>query len=133
MNAGRRTYKPGGPTLALSDPQTVTIGTARTEARVLTGERTATYAEADGSSSLRIDHQVTRTRKRSLIQLTRKMISTDPLTDIKSEISASVNITFDRPLVGFTEAQLLELITGATGWGSASTNANYKAVLAMQS
>jgi hypothetical protein len=119
--------------LALSDPQTVTIGTARTEARVITGAQTATYAEADGSSSLRIDHQLTKSRKPSLVQITRKKISTDPLTDIKSEISASVNITFDRPLVGFTEAELLELVTGVAAWGSASTNANYKAVLSLQS
>jgi hypothetical protein len=119
--------------LALSDPQTVSIGTARTEARVITGERTATYAESSGASSLRVAHSLTKTRKRSLIQLTRFTVYTDPITDLKQELSASVNITIDRPMNGFTEAELLELLSGIATWGSASTNANYKAVLGLQS
>lgn len=119
--------------MALTDPQTITIGSAQSLARVLTGVSNATYQSADGVFILEVSHQVTRTRKRSLVKITRKKISTDALTDLKSEIGASLNINFDRPLAGFTEAELLEPLTGITTWLTASTNANAKKVLALES
>jgi hypothetical protein len=118
--------------LALSDPQTVTIGSAQTLARILTGSQEATYADPTGMFTLRVTHLVTKTRKRSLVQVLRKKISTDALTDLKSEVSAWLSITFDRPLAGFTEAELLEL-EGVFTWLTASTNANAKKVLALES
>lgn len=119
--------------MALTDPQSLTVGTTQSLPRVLTGVQEATYQVADGTLNMRISHQVTRTNKNSLIAITRKKVTTDPLTDIKTEISATLNLSIRRPLVGFTEAELLELFTGANTWGSASTNANYKSVLGLQS
>ncbi len=118
--------------MALSDPQTVTIGSAQTLARILTGSQDATYMDTTGTYALRVSHQVTNPRKRSLVQVLRKKISTDALTDLKSEVSAWLNITFDRPLAGFTEAELLEL-EGVFTWLTASTNAVAKKVLALES
>jgi hypothetical protein len=119
--------------MALADPQSITIGSALSLARILTGEQDATYADDTGMFSLRVSHQLTRTRKRSLISVTRKAVVTDPITDLKREVTASANTVFDRPIAGFTEAELLELISGSNAWGSAGTNANYKKVLAWQS
>lgn len=119
--------------MALADPQSVTIGTAVSMPRTITDRQSAQYAASDGSSSLVISHLTPRGRRRSLVKVTRKKITTDPLTDVKSEISASINITLDRPAAGFTEAELLELCTGSFGWGSASTNANFKKVIGMES
>jgi len=119
--------------MALADPQSVTIGTAVSMPRVRTGESSATYGAADGTSDLTVTHQVAKGRRRSLIRVSRRKVSTDVLTDTKSEIGAVVNISIDRPGVGFTEAELLELVSGAFGWGTASTNANLKKVLGLES
>lgn len=119
--------------MALADPQNVTIGTAQVLPRTLTNPQDATYTSADGVFFLKVKHQVTKTRKNSLVSIGRKKITTDPLTDIKTEIIATVNTTFSRPLAGFTEAELLELETGVAAWGSASTNALWKKVLGLES
>lgn len=119
--------------MALADPQSVTLGTAVSLPRTLTDKQSAEYTSADGTAALTISHQVVRGRRRSLIKVGRKKVTTDPLTDVKSEIGAVINISIDRPVVGFTEAELLELCTGSFGWGSASTNANFKKILGMES
>lgn len=119
--------------MALADPQSITVGTAVTLPRTVTGETSAQYASADGTVSLLVSHQLTRGRRRTLIKASRKKVSTDPLTDVKSEIGAVINISIDRPSVGFTEAELVELCTGAFTWNTASTNANLKKVLGLES
>ncbi len=119
--------------MALADPQLATIGTAQTLPRILTGTQSATYQTADGVFFLSVKHQVTKSRKNTLVQIGRKKVTTDPLTDVKTEIVATVNTVIARPLAGFTEAELLELLSGVAGWGSASTNANYKKVLGLES
>lgn len=119
--------------MALADPQSVTIGSAVSLARVLTGEQNATYLSADGTKSLTVSHRITRGRRTTLVRIGSKKISTDVLTDTKSEIEAVMNITFNRPNVGFAEAELIELATGGTTWLSAGTFANTKRVLALES
>lgn len=119
--------------MALADPQSMTVGTAVTLPRTITGEQSATYMAADGTIALLVTHQLVRGRRRTLVKATKKKVSTDVLTDVKSEITSSVNITFDRPNVGFTEAELIELVTGVFTWNTASTNANLKKVLGLES
>lgn len=112
--------------MALADPQSMTVGSAVSLPRIQTGDTSAVYATADGTIDLTVSHQVSKGRRRSLIRASRRKVSTDVLTDVKSEIGAAVNISIDRPSVGFTETELLELLTGAFGWGTATTNANLK-------
>lgn len=119
--------------MALADPQSVTLGSAISHPRTRTDATSAEYTSADGTSSLLVSHQVAKGRRRSLIKITRKKVSTDVLTDMKSEIGAVINISIDRPGVGFTEAELIELFSGANTWASASTNANLKKVLGLES
>jgi hypothetical protein len=119
--------------MALVDPQTMTVGSAVSLPRTVTDNTAATYQSADGTVSLLVSHQVKGGRRRSLIKASRKKVSTDPLTDVKSEIGSVINISIDRPNVGFTETELVELVTGATTWMTASTNANLKKVLGLES
>lgn len=123
--------------MAFADPQSVTLGSAISLPRVTTGANDASYKSADGNTTLNIAHTryVRRgeSRIRSLVKVERRKISTDVLTDVKSYISAPINITIDRPEVGFTEAELLELVTGSSTWLTASTNANAKKVLGTES
>ncbi len=123
--------------MAFSDPQSVTLGSAISLPRITTGANNADYKSADGGTTLSILHsRYTRrgeARIKSLVKVTRRKISTDVLTDLKSYIEAPINITIDRPEVGFTEAELLELVTGSSTWLTASTNANAKKILATES
>lgn len=119
--------------MALADPQSITIGSAVSLPRTLTGSTQAEYTNADGSIGLLVSHQVKNGRRRTLVKANRKKVSTDPLTDVKSEIGSVINISIDRPNVGFTEAELIELVTGATTWMTAGTNANLKKVLGLES
>jgi len=119
--------------MALADPQSITIGSAVSLPRTVTDNTAATYTSADGTISLLVSHQVKGGRRRTLVKAGRKKVSTDALTDVKSEIGSVINISIDRPNVGFTEAELIELVTGATTWMTASTNANLKKVLGLES
>jgi len=119
--------------MALTDPQSITVGTAVSLPRVRTDNTAAEYTSSDGVISLLVSHQVAKGRRRSLAKAGRKKVSTDPLTDVKSEIGAVINISIDRPNVGFTEAELIELVTGAFTWMTTGTNANLKKVLGLES
>jgi hypothetical protein len=119
--------------VALADPQSITLSAANSLPRTLTGPQSAEYTNSDGTVSLLVSHQLVKGRRRSLVRIQRKKVTTDPLTDIKSEIGAVINISIDRPGAGFTETELVELFTGANTWLSAGTNANAKKVLGMES
>lgn len=119
--------------MALADPQSITVGSAITLPRITTGEKSAEYVSADGTVGILVSHQIVKGRRRTLVKASRKKVSTDVLTDVKSEIGAVINISIDRPNVGFTEAELIELCTGAFTWNTASTNANLKKVLGLES
>ena len=119
--------------MALADPQSVTVGSAITLPRISTGQTSAEYVNSDGTLAMLVSHQIVKGRRRSLVKIGRKKVTTDPLTDLKSEIGAVINISIDRPNAGFTEAELIELITGANTWLTASTNANAKKVLGLES
>ena len=118
--------------MALADPQSITVGSAVSLPRTLTDKQSAEYTSADGTVSLLVSHQSVKGRRRSLVKAKRKKVTTDPLTDNKSEIGAVINISIDRPN-GFTEAELVELCTGAFTWNTAGTNANLKKVLGFES
>jgi hypothetical protein len=119
--------------VALADPQSVTVGSAVSLPRIMTGAQSAEYTNADGTISLLVSHQMVKGRRRTLVKIGRKKVTTDPLTDLKSEIGSVINISIDRPNAGFTETELVELVTGASTWLTAGTNANAKKVLGLES
>lgn len=119
--------------MALADPLSVTIGSAISLPRVTTEPMSATYWSADGAVSLTVSHQIRNGKRQTLVRLLKKKITTDPLNDVKSEIPMIVNISVNRPNVGFTEAELIELVTGAFTFLTAGTNANLKKVLGLES
>jgi len=120
--------------MAFADPQSVTLGSAISMPRITLDNLSGTFAPADSTSELAIRHYLPGNRKRSVVKISRKKISTSPLTDLKSEESASITITIDRPKSNaFTEAELIELATGFNTWFSAGTNANLKKLLGLES
>lgn len=117
--------------MAYTDPQTLTIATvATTFPRVLTGTTVGSFITADAKGELTIDPRGTAKRRRNVARLYLKKNVTDPVTGLVSEQGYMVSVTFDRPLSGITDVDLVDAITALNTWGSASTNANFKKLAA---
>lgn len=107
--------------MALSDPQSVTIsGTTLSLARLSTNAGRTEYATADGTTKLVI-LQSTGKRKRSAIRLETTKVAADPLTAVNSYASDAIYVMFDRPLVGFSAAEMVAQLTGLITAISASS------------
>lgn len=119
--------------MALIEPQSVTIGAATSPLAKTEVDRTATgYTSADGAVKLTVSHQYGR-RNRSIIRIDFNKISPDPLTDVKTKLSTSAYVLVDRPSVGFTNAELKDLVLGLTTWITATSAANLVKVLGGES
>lgn len=121
--------------MALVDPQSVTIdGTAYSCPRITldSGAGRTVYKTADGLVRF-VVLQSNGKRKRSTVRVERTKVAADPLTAINSYQDASVHIVFDRPSVGFSNDELVKMMTGLTTALSSSTNALAQAVLGGQS
>lgn len=111
----------------LTSPQVVTLsGTATDHHKVSSKETASQYVSVAGTSFLDISHQITRTRKRHLMKLTQEKVATDPLTAVNTQVSASVHIVVDEPIVGFSDSELDAIATALKTW---ATSANILAVL----
>lgn len=117
--------------MALADPQTVTIdGTAYTVARMPFNEKgSSTFTDPTGLVDLVILQNKGR-RSRSAIRIQRTVEATDPLTAVKSSEQAAVYLMVDRPLLGFTNADLKKMVDALTAYTAASSGANLLKVLA---
>lgn len=111
----------------LTSPQVVTLsGTATDHNKISSKETSSQYVSVAGTSFLDISHQITKARKRHLMKLTSEKIAVDPLTSVNNQVSASVHIVIDEPIVGFSDAELDALATALKSW---ATSANILAVL----
>lgn len=119
--------------MALSDPQSLTLGSAIPLPRVVTDAKSATYRAGDQNLELLIEHSSNGKTNRSVMRATQRKVAADPLTAVNSYQFATVTLTINRPVTGFTEAELLLLLNSIPTWGSASTNAKFKQILGMES
>jgi hypothetical protein len=110
--------------MAYTDPQSVTIGTAQSLPRTGQGLDSGTFTKDDGTVALRVSHSRGK-RVRSTARVDFAKIAADPLiTGTNLRLGASVYVVVDRPVNGFTPAEIVQVITGLTTWLTASTNAN---------
>jgi len=112
--------------MALSDPQSVTVGTAQTLPRTGSQGSSSTYQVSDGSLSLTVSHAPTSggKRVRRVARINHSKIAPDVLTNGNTRYSSSVYIVADVPANGYTVAEQKQLIDGLTTWFTASTGAN---------
>jgi hypothetical protein len=90
-----------------TDPQTVTINAAaKVMPRVEQVGKSALYQLADETFKLRISHQPARDRVRSMVRLDQGLVVENPLTEVNDLETAGIYVVLDRPLQGFTLAQL---------------------------
>lgn len=96
----------------IPDPQNLTVsGSAKVLPRVKMGPNTATYSNADGEFTIQTAQYTTKSRFRREYRLTQRKIAADPLTAINAEMSASIVFSIDEPRVGFSDTELLALVT----------------------
>lgn len=91
----------------LADPQTVTINAvAKVMPRVEQEGKSALYQLADNTFKLKVSHQPAKDRVRSMVRLDQRLVVPDPLTSVNDFEDAGIYIVLDRPLAGFSLAQL---------------------------
>ncbi len=117
--------------MAFTDPQSLTIATIATPLpRILTGTTVGQFVSSDTKVELTLDPRGTAKRRRNVARVYVKKNVTDAITGLVSEVGFMVSITVDRPLTGIADADAIDAITALNTWGSASTNANFKKLVA---
>ncbi|DAD52220.1 coat protein [ssRNA phage Zoerhiza.2_9] len=99
--------------MALADPQSIKIsGVTTSLPRVSTGDFKSVYESADGLIKLSLSTDENR-RKRQVARLDVSKITTDPFIPAQNvEVSMSIYLVFDRPKVGYTNAEAKAVYDG---------------------
>lgn len=116
-----------------ADPQTITVGAVpHTLPRVGSPkpQTVGVFTNGDQTMTVNVHQNQTSNRFRREFRVTSSKVAADPITNANTRASASVIIAFDEPKSGFTDAELLDLLTGAVAQLTASTNAKAKQLLA---
>lgn len=116
--------------MSFSDPTTVLIGatvaqSAGTSTALAAVDRSAPYSgvyqTADTLTKLSISH-VKGSRTRSTFRLDSYTTYTDPTTGLTSTVSHAAYIVLNRPIAGFTNAQLKATISAVCGFMGQTAN-----------
>jgi hypothetical protein len=108
-----------------TDPQSVTIsGTAISLPRTSSGVNAGTYTSNDGATGLLISHSYGK-RVRRAIAIQVKKYASDPANPSQNiPVSATIRLTVDQPVQGYSVADLQAAIVGFLANLTASSNAN---------
>jgi hypothetical protein len=120
--------------MSFADPQTIKIGGSTISLpRVETGNLTSSYLSEDGLTRVTIS-SLEKKRKRHTFRVDVTKVTSDPFIPTQNtEVSMSAYLVVDRPIVGYTNAQALEVVTGLVEALSASSYGAVKQLLAFQS
>ena len=109
--------------MALTDPQSITIGSAIALGRTQDDGGTSIYRSADLTVLETVSAQQTKAgRIRSQIRVDQSKVSADPLTAVNIQQTGSVYIVFDFPKFGFSTAEKIQIFTGLNGQLTATSN-----------
>lgn len=100
-----------------ADPQVVTVNAvAQSMPRISSTGLAAVYQKPDKSFKLTISHTDAKQRIRTMSRIDQRAVVADPLTSVNDYETLSIYLVSDRPEVGFTSAQVEQLITGFKTW-----------------
>lgn len=100
-----------------ADPQSVTINSvAQSMPRVSSKELSSVYSKSDGTFKLTISHTPSKDRIRSMVRIDQRAIVTNPLDSTNDYDTLSFYSVIDRPVYGFTTAQVEQLVAGFQAW-----------------
>lgn len=115
--------------LAESQSITLSIG-AQTANRYLTGTSLGQFIAGAGVAKIEVDHGTTKSRVRSVARVVENKIAPDPLTAVQGRVGQTIALTINRPMDGFSDADVLASVKGFIAWLTASTDANLKKIIA---
>lgn len=100
-----------------ADPQSITInGVAKSMPRISTSGLESLYSKDDETYKLRISHQKSGKRIRSMVRVDRRDIVVDPLTAENDYETLGVYFVIDRPEVGFSITEIDYVVQGLKTW-----------------
>jgi hypothetical protein len=103
--------------MAFADPQSITVATvAQSMPRIQANGLQSIYQKNDKGFTLKISHQESGQRIRSLVRVDERAVVPDPLTSVNNWENLSVQLVIDRPLSGFTSTQVNDLVAALSAW-----------------
>lgn len=112
--------------MSLADPQSITIGSAISLARVSDDGFKSQYFSADRLVRETVSSQYTtgsNGRTKTLVRVDKDVTAADPISSLNKSLTGSVYVVLDFPLFGYTTADKIAMFTGLSGQLTASTNA----------
>lgn len=109
----------------IADPTSVTYNSVATSLpRINSQGRASTYASADGALTLDVSHSVRGGRESSLVKLSHKKTTADPLFPAQNRpYTMSVHLVMNRPFdQGYSDADATLVYDALTAWLTNATN-----------
>lgn len=119
--------------MALDNSQSITLaGAAVPLERVFTGTPDGKFVSADSNTYIEVTPAVSKNgRMHRVARLHQKKTTADPLVGtVNIRVNDFVSININRPQDGFSDADVLDQVTGFIAWLTASTNKNLKKIIA---
>lgn len=113
--------------MAFADPQSITIdGSTFACARVFSPSTMGTFVSSDTSQRISVGPQpMSNGRTRRSAALVNTKITADPLVATTNvRVSDTIRLVIDRPVNGYSDAEVVKQVTGFIAWLTASSNAN---------
>lgn len=112
--------------MPFADPETVTPPTAGAQTLARTGypnPHAAEWKTTDDLWTLFVSHD-SKKRDRTIAAFSRSLLAADPYVPTNYNlVQMRVQLTIDRPIIGFTAAQEEDTLAGFLAWLTASSNA----------
>lgn len=116
--------------MSFADPQSITINSVAIPLpRTGSGPSQGTFTSSDGAVKMTVSHAFGR-RNRRTIRIDHSKIAADPLQpSVNGRYSMSTYIVCDTPLVGYSNAEIKQIVDGLTAYLTASTGARVTQLL----
>lgn len=118
--------------MALSNDQSITVGADTISlARVFTGKAAGHFVSSDGESQIDVSPAFSGGRSHRAVRFSQKKTTADPLVgSVNVRVNDYVSLNINRPVDGFSDADVLAQVKGFIGWLTAGTDANLKKIIA---
>lgn len=115
--------------MALSDPQSIKIGTTTTSLpRTSSGTNSGVFTSNDGTIAETVSHQYGK-KNRHLLRIDHSKIAADPLTSANTRYQMGTYLVIEVPPVGYTVAEAKAVVDGFIATLTANTGSLVTQVL----
>lgn len=118
--------------MALTDPQSVTIGSAISLPRTGQGVSSGVFTSADGLVRLIVSHNLGKRRRTTVRVEHRKVAANVWDSSVNAEYSMTTYVVIDWPTVGYTVAEAKQVVDGLVGLLAAGSGAIVTKVLGLE-